>query len=126
MASLALLIAHCVSGSAVEVSAGCFALVGQENCGEIQKCNAVPYPSSYIAASLHICPLARNSVPLFIHAGLHTAVLQMQVLDVVALQASFVGFESVLGHFAHFLWLLLCVVLLGARVLVNFDLTSLF
>ena len=50
----------------------------------------------------------------------------MQVLDVVALQASFVEFESVLGHFVHFLWLLLCVVLLGARVLVNFDLTSLF
>ena len=36
MASLALLIAHCVSGSAVEVSAGCFGLVGQENCGKIK------------------------------------------------------------------------------------------
>ena len=59
------------------------------------------------------------------HVGLPTAVLQIEVLDVVTLQASFVEFESVLGHFAQFLCLLLCVVLLGAPVLVNFDLTSL-
>ena len=99
MASLALLLLHCFL---------------------FMQCPLAPAPDT----GLTLLPLL-HEILLFMHVGLPTAVLQIEVLDVVTLQASFVEFESVLGHFAHFLWLLLCVVLLGAPVLVNFDLTSL-